>query len=184
MIAAWFAYDVDDGFSFHDTEAEARACAESAMDRYRDNAAGQEWDEETEDICWGRVRQRAFVTSREPAPEGTDYDETVDYGLVEVSEDLALPCPHAAERDAAHREIEEAERVLCAEPIDGRDDLATCARQVVANMDALRSAFDALARAVEVAIVEMDSQDSNAGIERLAAAARTAVKAREHLRAP
>ena len=143
MIAAWFAYDVDDGFSFHDTEAEARACAESAMDRYRDNAAGQEWDEETEDICWGRVRQRAFVTSREPAPEGTDYDETVDYGLVEVSEDLALPCPHAAERDAAHREIEEAERVLCAEPIDGRDDLATCARQVVALLAGLREAIRA-----------------------------------------
>ena len=101
---AWFAYDVDDGFSFHDTEAEARACAEEALDRCCADASGQEWSEDAQDVCWGSVLQRAVVISREPAPEGADYDETIDYGLVDVpAMDRPTTIPEAQRCEAVLR---------------------------------------------------------------------------------
>ena len=117
----------------------------------------------------------ARAPAKHPVPVANPSDHGVGWFISEIAR-------LQAERDIAHREIEEVERVLCAEPIDGGDDLATCARQVVANMDALRSAFDALARAVDIA-VEGTGGEATVAFWSLAAAARTAVKAREHLRA-
>jgi hypothetical protein len=91
----WFSYDPCDGFETHDTETAARERAEKALQYEKDEAAGDGWNEEVTQICWGKVAQKVEETSRKQRPpdseldcgvdkDGTiwgEWDEIVDYDL-------------------------------------------------------------------------------------------------------
>lgn len=55
----YFCFRPDEGMDYFDTEAEARAAAQAAVDDYRHESADDGWDLEVEEIRWGVVRQRA-----------------------------------------------------------------------------------------------------------------------------
>lgn len=79
----WFSHDEQGDFQYHATAEEARAEAEKALG-YCEDCAGdpdQGWPENTGQVCWGRVMQRAECISREPAPEGSRFNETAEYAL-------------------------------------------------------------------------------------------------------
>ena len=91
----WFSYDPCDGFETHATETAARERAEKALQYEKDEAAGDGWNEEVTQICWGKVAQQVEETSRKQRPpdseldcgvdkDGTswgEWDEIVDYDL-------------------------------------------------------------------------------------------------------
>ena len=71
----FFSYDPDDGFEVHETEEEAKMCAQKTIDRYRDDATDG-WSEEVEYVCWGELRQQAV--------EIPINDHSCDYKLVDA----------------------------------------------------------------------------------------------------
>jgi len=81
----YFCYDHEDGVSFHDTPEKAEAAAQDALDGDQD-LASDGWHEEVETICWGRIIEQVQETKRYPAPEGSDFDEFVEYNLVKQDE--------------------------------------------------------------------------------------------------
>lgn len=99
----WFSYDPTYGFETHDTEEAAQSQAEKVMADFKDDAAGDGWDEEVTQICWGKVIQRAEETMRKKRPpedqldcgvdkDGTiwgEWDEIVDYDLRPLHPDPA-----------------------------------------------------------------------------------------------
>jgi hypothetical protein len=70
----YFSYDPNgDGYTEHTTEAEAKRAASTALEAERDEALTDGWDEVVENICWGRIIERAF--RKEPIyVEGSDYE--------------------------------------------------------------------------------------------------------------
>lgn len=58
----FFAF-VGDGFETYASEAEARDAASEAIDAYRDYC-GDGWDEEVEQVCWGRIEAVSVQTQR------------------------------------------------------------------------------------------------------------------------
>ena len=75
----YFSYDYEDGFEFHKTKEEAIKRAETLLEYYRDNS-GDGWSEETEDLCWGEIKQIATMCNIEPWPMCGDEDEDeLDY---------------------------------------------------------------------------------------------------------
>lgn len=81
-VQPFFANDpMGFGVQFFDTADEARACAEKALEDYRD-CADEGWDETVTSICWGRVCGGIVETERRPCEPGEyEFDEWVDYGL-------------------------------------------------------------------------------------------------------
>lgn len=63
-MSRFFSYDVEgDGFSEHNTEEEARAAAQAALDYATDDGDG--WDEDAlTGICWGEIRERVVIKNR------------------------------------------------------------------------------------------------------------------------
>ena len=91
----WFSYDPGNGFEWHATEVQAKDAAENALGYYRDEAV-EGWDEEVDQVCWGRIIGQVQETSRIKKPpkeqideDGYDeeghnwsqFDEIVDYAL-------------------------------------------------------------------------------------------------------
>lgn len=58
----WFAFTYD-SFETFDTEQEAKREAEKALEFFRDEVSDAGWDEGSEQICWGKVSQKATVVS-------------------------------------------------------------------------------------------------------------------------
>ena len=80
----WFSNDPSgDGIVFHETEAEARASAEKALDAERDCAPDDGWSESVEYICWGKVMGHVAETERRPS-EVSKFDDYVDYALIDI----------------------------------------------------------------------------------------------------
>ena len=94
----WFSYDPADGFETHDTETAARERAEKALQYEKDEAAGDVWNEEVTQICWGKVAQQVEETSRKDRPPDSELDCGVDkdgtiWGEFDVILDYDL-CPN------------------------------------------------------------------------------------------
>ena len=81
----YFSYDFENGIMFHDTEKAARDRANNCLEATRDYASDDGWDENTDEICWGCVSERAAVISRTDANRSSGFDEIVDYGMKEVT---------------------------------------------------------------------------------------------------
>lgn len=94
-MGEWYSYDPDCGYEEHDTEAEARAAAEQALE-YRRDVAGEGWAEDTDQIVWGRVMGRAMPTTththgpdcrtEDGCPEGhsLEFDYIARFDLTET----------------------------------------------------------------------------------------------------
>ena len=97
----WFSYDPGDGFETHDTETAARERAEKALQYYKDEAAGDGWDEEVEQICWGKCAQKVELLWRKDRPPKDQLDESncdkdgLAWGEWDEMRDYGL-CPNAA----------------------------------------------------------------------------------------
>ena len=90
----YFSYSPDKGVSFHKSAATARKAAQRAIEEYGDDANEEGWPEDTEEICWGELRQRAAQTNvRTPDPEedGTAFEEICDYELKDIDDAKADP---------------------------------------------------------------------------------------------
>jgi hypothetical protein len=56
MKCKFFVYDPESGFDTYETSQQAKESAEISIDLYRDNA-GEGWDEEAEQVCWGEISE-------------------------------------------------------------------------------------------------------------------------------
>ncbi len=64
-----YAYD-EDGFQRWDTAEEAEAAAKTARDAYRDDASGDGWPENIEQlVMWGEVKEAPVIGKRETKAE-------------------------------------------------------------------------------------------------------------------
>lgn len=86
----FFVYGYDGQFDTLETAEEAQSEAEAHLDIYRDESPDG-WSEDAGSICWGEIRQSAQIVSRERAPEGSEFDEIIDYGLKDVEPSDLLP---------------------------------------------------------------------------------------------
>ena len=76
----YFSYNADDGFTLHKTAVEARYEAVEALEFERGEAkVNGEWNEDVEEICWGKVAERVVQTESGP--------EYFDFGLVASMEE-------------------------------------------------------------------------------------------------
>lgn len=92
---SYFAYDPDAGFEQFNTEAEAMDFAQVAIDAYRE-VAGDGWDEDVENVCWGVVHG----TTQQVAVD-EDYDGRHGLGEVMfVDYILTGPAPAQVEQQA------------------------------------------------------------------------------------
>jgi hypothetical protein len=74
----YFSFDPNgDGYVEHSTEEEAKKSAQVALDYERDEALNEGWDENVENICWGKILGRTF--EKEPI-----YIDDSDYELKEI----------------------------------------------------------------------------------------------------
>ena len=71
-----FFVDTGDGYELWETEEEARAAAQSAIEYWR-TIADPEWPEEVERVCWGEIREMATAKATQP----DEFGSTVDYFL-------------------------------------------------------------------------------------------------------
>ena len=72
MSAERFFVWSGDGIEFYETADEAKQAADFAIQQWK-SACDPEWPEEVEEVCWGRVKQRAKVFYRGENLECTDY---------------------------------------------------------------------------------------------------------------
>ena len=84
---SWYVRDPEYGIEVYATEEEARRVAVSLLDEYRDESS-EGWHENMSDLEWGRITpiEEARCYHVRPAPEGSDFDEIVDYQLVAVKD--------------------------------------------------------------------------------------------------
>lgn len=77
----YFAYDPNgDGFIKFDTEDEAREYADEVLDIERDNAIGDEWSSDVEELCWGKIAEQLVSFNVEPDEDDEDIEDVyIDY---------------------------------------------------------------------------------------------------------
>lgn len=79
----WFVYDWEDGLHTFDKEEEAHSAFLKAIDQYREEAAGDEWDDDVERIAWGRIFQTVKLTpidnpnNEDLFPDDPDWDDAI-----------------------------------------------------------------------------------------------------------
>lgn len=108
--AGWFSYDPGDYFQTHDTESAAKSAAEAAFSHYRE-ASVDGWDEDVEQVCYGRIVGKVVRTetltrqqyeARFDEPLDAAFDEAWDYGLVAALPPWSQPeAPKPAEVERA-----------------------------------------------------------------------------------
>lgn len=104
---SWFCFDDRDGFTLHDTEAEARAEAERRMQSFREHATLEgEWGDGVDSLCWGQVRGRVEMTTYEHHDDcnrGAHAETCTAFACAEdcPSEDCRDNCPVDADHDYA-----------------------------------------------------------------------------------
>ncbi len=79
----YFSYDPEDGFELHKTRDEAKKRADDSLELYRDEAY-EGWHEQTCELCWGKLIEKAAVTRCEKAPSDSDFDEILDFDLTPI----------------------------------------------------------------------------------------------------
>ena len=85
MTDQWFSFD-GESFGTHETEEEARVCAEEAMDMWSEMALDDgEWCELSVQVCYGRITHAVRVSS-DPEIRTEDGEECELHDLVPVEE--------------------------------------------------------------------------------------------------
>lgn len=76
----WFVNDWEDGFQTFDTEEKAHAEFLKIIDQYREEASGDEWNDDVERVAWGKVFQTTNLMpidsphNRDLLPDDPDWD--------------------------------------------------------------------------------------------------------------
>ena len=133
----WFSYDPEgDGTLFFETEEEAKASAQKAINLSLDDF----WSEDVDRICYGRVVAAATQTNRRDRPESLDEDGCDEDGIC-WTDDCEFLCNY---------------ELL---PIDAPNEL-TRLRQRVSDLEAaIRNIKEALAQLDYIDSI-IDSADS------------------------
>lgn len=83
----FFAYDPETGFETFETADQAKKHAEECIQCYRDEA-GEGWDEQTDQVCWGEVKGKAVqVNQSEPSNIDNGFDYYCDYSLLDITDE-------------------------------------------------------------------------------------------------
>jgi hypothetical protein len=86
----FFSFCPKAGFETHDTAAEAEKAARESLDYLSDEAAGDGWNENVDQLCWGEITHMAVMTNRRPVePDDNcsyDFDYICDYELTPLEE--------------------------------------------------------------------------------------------------
>lgn len=86
MTNEYFSYDPEDGIEFHPTQQAAEDRANEILQAHRD-VASEGWDEDlVKSICWGKIAGVVKETKRYSAPEGSGFDEFLEFNLVLIQE--------------------------------------------------------------------------------------------------
>lgn len=85
----WFVYDPTDGFRTHRSEKEAFDDFHKTIQKYRDDAAGDEWCDEVEDAVWGKVFQTVELIPVDP-PKGLVEEDPDFYDGADFAEAFAV----------------------------------------------------------------------------------------------
>lgn len=113
MSRRFFSYDPDNGFEFHDTAEQAKAECEKAFGYYQDEAAGDGWPENVDQLCWGEIKEQASLikeTNRPPSEEldedgydaegndwrNGDFDNIQEWKISAIPEEDYDPTPYCA----------------------------------------------------------------------------------------
>jgi hypothetical protein len=78
----WFVNDWNESFQVFDSEEEAHAEFLKIIDQYREEAAGDEWNDDVERVTWGKVFQTAQLmpvdnpNNEDLLPDDPDWDGT------------------------------------------------------------------------------------------------------------
>lgn len=71
----WFVYDVDSGFDTFKNEDEA-------LEEYRDDAVGDEWNTDVESLCMGRVTKTVTLVPVESEEDPDEYGDDEFYEAI------------------------------------------------------------------------------------------------------
>lgn len=74
----YFAYSNDCGIEFFESEEEAIIWCKDEIQSYREQAGMDEWSDDVESICYGKIVGRSF--------EEVINDEHSDYKMKEIEE--------------------------------------------------------------------------------------------------
>jgi hypothetical protein len=72
----FFSYSKERGFETHESEDEAKAIASSALGSAQDELVDTE---EARSVCWGEIKQEAFLSRCLPRPDWLDTIDEDDY---------------------------------------------------------------------------------------------------------
>lgn len=92
----FFEVDVDGRFTEHDRLCDAESEAEASLEGALDDDSG--WSEGTEEIRYGALVYlgRVVATGRSEAPEGSPFDELIEYTLKTTDAELGRELDKAA----------------------------------------------------------------------------------------
>lgn len=82
----WFVYDVDSGFDFFESEDKANAWLNEKLEEYREDAVGEEWNDDVESLCMGKVTKMVTLVPVESEEDPNDYG--VDQFCEAIVEDV------------------------------------------------------------------------------------------------
>jgi hypothetical protein len=82
LLERWFVYDRENNLQIFTTEIAAQEEYQKQVDLYRENAQGDEWDDDVEEVCWGKVFQTtSLIPVDSPDPTG---DPEIDDNIAEA----------------------------------------------------------------------------------------------------
>lgn len=95
-VYKWFGYCPESGFEVFDSEEKARKYAEDSLGWFR-GEAGDGWDEQVDQICWGEIKQDVKMSLKQPWDESEagedregEFDYYAEYSLVDVDKTFKL----------------------------------------------------------------------------------------------
>ncbi len=78
----WFVYDWENNLQTFTTEKAAHDEYQKQIDIYREESVGDEWNDDVERVCWGKIFQTTeLVPVESPDPTG---DPEIDDNFAEV----------------------------------------------------------------------------------------------------
>lgn len=123
----YFSVDLEGGINRHETADDAKGACEEQLDHARDEAV-EGWPEETDELCWGVVIEDAHVVSRKRAPEGSEFEDIVEYALRPCSDPTELDSLRVEAKKWRTRSFEALE--LLAQAVQERNATVSVLRSV------------------------------------------------------
>lgn len=78
MSKQYFSCNEEGDVEFHETETQAKERAQAALDYCQDEASSDGWPENTNQICWGELRERVTMTSERQRPDASKLNADME----------------------------------------------------------------------------------------------------------